>query len=512
VETLLPRAKDAAAAFSGLAAIAYACGYLVLRGRARALGTDPLLGLFEEAYVFAGFRFVLVTLLALLVGLPVIVLIRHLAGAVVSRLGGSSWLDWLALTAFAFMVMLQFVFALGVQGLLLAGEPSHGWLAAAALGENAGGALATVVLTILAALLVQWCMHLLPHASLSHLGAALILVTTMQVLLLPVLHGLFFADRVVRLVMVAPEGTSALVAPVAIVDRSKDRVTLLACSSSGRRQLVTLETKALDGVGVVAIEPLRAFLARLPCNAAPFAMLMAAMVSTGIAEPSGSRFAQQGNHESGSSQDSTSSFWSTLIDSLKVSFENISSLGESGVSAGEMRIVDLSRPDYPAVTIGSAADLSWPVIDNEVTVFALRDRQVLRFSPAYPEGEPVGRPADWHKLLGVAPNGLLLGLVADGALGRPATLSPSGELTLFPRPNSEDERRRIALLQQESRRFEDGYELRVDRSGRSFDVYLRKPDGARINVSNCSGSPCGQPSLSPDRTRVAFVAASNGGS
>ena len=173
METLLPRAKEAAAAFSGLAAIAYACGYLALRGRARALGTDPLLGLFEEAYVFAGFRFVLVTLLALLVGLPVIVLIRHLAGAVVSRLGGSSWLDWLALTAFAFLVMLQFVFALGVQGLLLAGEPSHGWLAAAALGENAGGALATVVLTIVAALLVQWCMHLLPHASLSHLGAAL---------------------------------------------------------------------------------------------------------------------------------------------------------------------------------------------------------------------------------------------------------------------------------------------------------------------------------------------------
>ena len=100
-----------------------------------------------------------------------------------------------------------------------------------------------------------------------------------------------------------------------------------------------------------------------------------------------------------------------------------------------------------------------------------------------PKASLSGRPADWHKLLGVAPNGLLLGLVADGALGRPATLSPSGELTLFPRPDSDDERRRIALLQQESRRFEDGYELRVDRSGRSFDVYLRKPDGARMNVS-----------------------------
>jgi hypothetical protein len=342
------------------------------------------------------------------------------------------------------------------------------------------------------------------------------LVTTMQVLLLPVLHGLFFADRVVRVLAVAPGGTPGIVAPVAIVDRSKDRVTLLACSSSGRRQLVTLETKALDGVGVVSIEPLRAFLARLPCQAAPVAMLMIAMqptlASTGAAEPPASKSAQRESDGSESGEGSTTSFWSALVGYLQVSFENISSLGESGVSAGEVRVVDLSRPDRLAVTIGSTSDLSWPVINNEGAVYALRDRQVLRFSPTSPRGEAVGRPADWRKLLGVAADGSLLGLVADDALGRPATLSPSGEFTSFPSPDSDDERRRIALLQQESRRFEDGYELRVDRSGRSFDVYLRKPDGARVNVSNCSRASCGQPSISPGRTHVAFIAASNSGS
>ena len=33
------------------------------------------------------------------------------------------------------------------------------------------------------------------------------------------------------------------------------------------------------------------------------------------------------------------SFWSTLVGSLKVSFENISSLGESGVSRGDVKVV-----------------------------------------------------------------------------------------------------------------------------------------------------------------------------
>ena len=97
--------------------------------------------------------------------------------------------------------MLQFVFALGVQGLLLEDQSSGGWLAAAALGENAGGALATLVLTIVAAATCPVVMHLLAHAASRNFGAALVLVTTMQVLLLPVLHGLFFADRVVRVIM-----------------------------------------------------------------------------------------------------------------------------------------------------------------------------------------------------------------------------------------------------------------------------------------------------------------------
>ena len=60
-------AKDAGVVLAALSGAAYGCGYLALRARAHALGTDPGFALIDQAYVFAGFRFVLALLFALLV-------------------------------------------------------------------------------------------------------------------------------------------------------------------------------------------------------------------------------------------------------------------------------------------------------------------------------------------------------------------------------------------------------------------------------------------------------------
>src|SRR5215472_12414200 len=71
-------AKSAGVILTALSGGAYACGYLVLRARARALGTDPGFALIDQAYVFAGFRFVLILLFALLVTVLPLLLFREI--------------------------------------------------------------------------------------------------------------------------------------------------------------------------------------------------------------------------------------------------------------------------------------------------------------------------------------------------------------------------------------------------------------------------------------------------
>lgn len=509
MQVALAKLKDGLSAFSGLAALAYACGYLAMRSRARALGTDPMLGLVDEAYVFAGFRFALVTMLALLVGLPLLLLIRRILAAMGSSKGSPGVLDWGLLALVAFGLLLQLVFALGVQGLLLHERASAGWLAGAALGTNGGGTLATLLFTIVSAGLVIWCLRVLGHPTASTFASVLMLVTTMQLLLLPVLHGLFFADRVVRVIEPPPIVAAGTVGPVAIVERSSSRATLLACSPSGKRRLVSVEFKALDGAPVVAIEPLQAFLGRLPCKAVQVAILARSARSIelllgGLRDPV-ILATKRSKKPAKSNEAPAQPFWVTVVDYLKIGFENISSLGESGVAQGVVKVVNLSENTRTTRVIGTAAGLSWPVVAEDGTVYALQGRQAMRFGPGSNTGEALGLPRDWIKLLGVGADGSLIGLVSGGTIGRPAVQRRTGEFVVQPEVQSAEERKRIALLTQESRRFADGYELRVDRVGRGFDIFVRNPRGGVENISNCAGARCGQPSLSTDRKMLAFV-------
>src|SRR5258705_3965773 len=231
--------KELAGSFAGFAGLAYAAGYLVLRARARALGTDPALGLVEEVYVFAGFRFFLTLFIALIVTLPLIAVAR--AGALwVIRMLPTPEVEiarWSALVAVAIVVILEFrVFA--VSSVLLdprtiALNAESNALLDGVLGRNSLGLWLVLGTTSLAALLLLWVIESGARVGANGFSFALILVVLLQLLMLPVYHGVFFADRSVRVPESVPASASALVAPVAVVDRAGDRVTLFGANKSG---------------------------------------------------------------------------------------------------------------------------------------------------------------------------------------------------------------------------------------------------------------------------------------
>jgi hypothetical protein len=202
-------------------------------------------------------------------------------------------------------------------------------------------------------------------------------------------------------------------------------------------------------------------------------------------------------------------FWNTLVDHLKATFENIGSLGESGAGNGVVYLATVERGRVQSGrSLPADGALSWPVLDAAGNVYALEGRQLLRFPAGGGAPAAVGAPANWVKLLGVAPDGAVLGFVTAPPFGRPAEISAAGALTVFDPPATDEDRERHRALLQESRRFVDGVELRIGRSergGRGYDVFLRTRDGGVTNVSNCGDSYCGQPSISPDGKTVTFV-------
>jgi len=250
---ILESAKSAAIVLTSLSGAAYAAGYLVVRARARALGADPGFALVDQAYVFAGFRFVLVLLISLLISIPVLALFRWL-GSRALLLGPRPLcvLETIGVIFAACLTIWAYLATTRVSGALLV--PPSGWAAMAVLGRNSYGNLLALATTAAAAALLLWSRaHLLRAEDLDPLGAALALIAMLLVVLLPVQHGVFHADRIARRLDGAPPGAGGLGTPVWVVDRAADRVTLFGRGADGNARLVTLKADQLDGVGVVAI-------------------------------------------------------------------------------------------------------------------------------------------------------------------------------------------------------------------------------------------------------------------
>ena len=200
--------------------------------------------------------------------------------------------------------------------------------------------------------------------------------------------------------------------------------------------------------------------------------------------------------------------FSAGLNSLKLVFTGIGSLGSGTDTTGAVWRIDLR--DGASRRIGNADDLAWPVASPDgLAVFAVRKRQVVRIAIADGSETPVGAPADWRTLLGVAPDGSVLGVVEGDPWPRQAMLAPDGQRSELPPPENDDERKQIGLLLQQARSYADGVRLEVrdsERGGRGRDVFLI--DGARQrNLSNCGDELCVQPSRSPGGDHVLFIRA-----
>ncbi len=497
--------KDLAGALAGLAALAYALGYLVVRSRARALGIDPSGRLLDAAYTFAGFRFLLEVLVSALFVLPIAAGSRMLASAVLRAAGNrlGAILQWSAIVIFALLILAQLQL-LEVNAVLLDPAAVHGGrgptshLVDAALGRNAAGFWLVLGTTLLALLGGLWFRHHDRVHAPKGLSFPLALLVVLQVLFLPISYGIFFTDRSVRVLDGAPKEAGELMAPVGIVDLGGDNLTLLGANRDGSIRLVLVAKSDFKGMAVREVVPLKSFLDTIssgpPVRSDP--------------PPKPPASATRG----AASSRTNDSFWNAAVDYLKTAFENLGSLGEAKAEAGQIWVaeVDGTRIKGSAHVQSVAKDLSWPVVGDDGAIYALKAGTAVRLGQSGIETPLPGSTSGWEKLIGVSADGSILGIVTDPPFGKVAILAADGGLAVGGAPLTAEERRRQALLLQESRSYTDGRSLAVRNStrGRGTDVYLAKKAKPTTDLSDCGDDFCGQPSLSPDGTRVTWIRSS----
>ena len=209
-------AKNLATILGTASVLGYITGYLTTRARAAALGTDPVFALVDEAYVFAGFRFLFVTILMLLLAAPIILLARWAALSLrVNWSAAPGIVDWVSIGLLALAVVWILTRTVSVSGVLLTPPADYTvWDQAAlggATGRRLGLTLATLTLFSLTVLWLQarWQGALVPFDWL------LMMLLAIQSFLLPIQHGTYFADRNVRVLNSIPEAASSLTLPIA---------------------------------------------------------------------------------------------------------------------------------------------------------------------------------------------------------------------------------------------------------------------------------------------------------
>lgn len=201
----------------------------------------------------------------------------------------------------------------------------------------------------------------------------------------------------------------------------------------------------------------------------------------------------------------------TILDGLGITTAPVGQLGEGGAERGEIWVAASDGSERQRLT--EQAEYAWPVFTADgKAVLALRGAALVRIEPgdAVPVTLAEGTPLT--KLLAARPDGLVIGVVPEGPFGRLATVAPDGAVALLPASATREEKRLMAALLGESRAYSDGRKLLVDRADyegqdrtrRGFDVYIETAKG-RLNLSRCETAACGQPSLSLQSDRVAYI-------
>jgi hypothetical protein len=257
VPNLVENAKSVGIVLTSASAVSYASGYLALRSRAHALGTDPGFTLLDQAYVFAGFRFALIMLIALLVISPLLILVK-LATAMVARLitpKRVAILARLAVVALGIFTLAGFR-TLFVEGALLDNGSAHqtalqSVLISGVLGSGKTGLFVNLTATATTAITILWLRSRYAQTGAGDpLTIVLVVVAALQLVLLPMQYGIFLADRTARVLDRAPEGVGGVSLPIWLLDRGADRASLLARRPGGSLVLITVKAEQLDGIAV----------------------------------------------------------------------------------------------------------------------------------------------------------------------------------------------------------------------------------------------------------------------
>lgn len=495
-------AKNIGIILAAASTVAYVSGYLSLRARAFALGTDPGFTLVDEAYVFAGFRLVFLLLIILLLLSPFIFALRSLVswlyGHTPDSLMNSG--QWLLLVLLGVGTLFLTIKVLSVNGVLLQNEITQ---ADSILREAImGGTWAVVLMStvvLLAALTAQW-LKLRFSIPNDPFVWVLSVVFAIQILLLPIFNGVLYADRQVRVLGAIPSIVQGIKSPLGIVDRTSEHVTLLGLDNDNQRRLVTIKLDELNGIPVKAIIRLKDFIETELVNAV--AKRGSGMTEQGQPEPEPSVASTETKDDKG--------VFDVLIDYLQFTFEAIGSLSGSTLEHGQIWSVEIDATGSPsnATQLGKESQFSWPVFGPKgESVYAIHKGQIVQLTKNSTSFKIINNKNQWTKLFGVAEDGAVLGLIYEDDKSKLALLQAEGKVTLSSTTPSDEQDMRDNLLKQESRSYSGSRSLYVERStrgGRGFDVYFKTGEQV-FNLSDCADDRCGQASLSVDFRRALFI-------
>ncbi|MFN0105772.1 MAG: hypothetical protein ACKV2U_27255 [Bryobacteraceae bacterium] len=185
-------------------------------------------------------------------------------------------------------------------------------------------------------------------------------------------------------------------------------------------------------------------------------------------------------------------------------------------ASGDIWLVSLGGTPAPLTAAGGYNSPVFSPVDG--SLLALKGGAVVRIPGGGGTSVAVRKIPGALKLVGFdGENPDEVAVLMDSDVPSPlAILSlKSGKVTPIPYDRkAEDERGMLAQIRGQQRVYGDATLYIKTESKRGIagtiewtDVYLQRGSAAPQNVSACDGVNCGQPALSPDRRKVAFVKA-----
>jgi hypothetical protein len=188
---------------------------------------------------------------------------------------------------------------------------------------------------------------------------------------------------------------------------------------------------------------------------------------------------------------------------------------EDAIEPGDIWVADTSAHSAAALTTDGGY-LS-PTFAADGSIYALKGQAIVHLVAAAAHPAVIQTIASPIKLVGFSaddPDALIvLRETAHGESPLEMVSLKSGKVTELPyQSESNDDRQMLAQVRGQDRIYGNTalYTKTQSKQGMSRtiewrDVYLKTGGGLPQDISNCDGNDCGQPALSPDGRKVAYV-------